>query len=163
MPGPLSRTSRLASPAAVIPTEKLMVVAGGAKEAALASRLSRIWTSLPSWTLTSTGSSTASNDSVWLSVVGWRAATKLSTRSRRSILVADSVAISLSRRLARDISVINRSSRTTSRRMIFISFFCCFWSEMRLIVSVALRSDDSGFFSSCDTSAAKPAVAAIRF
>ena len=44
-----------------------------------------------------------------------------------------------------------------------MSFCCCSGSEIRLIVSAALLRDERGFFSSCATSAANPAVAAIRF
>ena len=77
------------------------------------------------------------------------------------MVAENSVAISLSTRLEREISVISLSRRDTSRKMTFISFCCCSGSEILLIVSAALRSEDSGFLSSWATSAAKPAVAAI--
>ena len=74
-----------------------------------------------------------------------------------------SSAISVSTRLAWEMSVIRRLSRSTSCRITFINFCCCAGSEIRLMVSAALRKDESGFFNSCATSAANPAVACIRF
>ena len=59
-------------------------------------------------------------------------------------------------------SLISRSRRCTSSRMMLISFFCCIGSSMRAAVSTALLSDVSGFLISCDTSAAKRSIASMR-
>src|SRR3546814_9115084 len=50
---------------------------------------------------------------------------------------------SASRREASEMSLISRSRRCTSSRMMVISFFCCTGSSMRATVSTALRSDVS--------------------
>ena len=71
-------------------------------------------------------------------------------------------ASSASRREASEMSVISRSSRFTSCLMTPSRRARC--SSVLAIgsVSTALRSDVSGFFSSCDTSAAKLSIASMR-
>ena len=137
---------------------------GGEKLWALPIRLRRTCTSRSSTACTnrpSAGASSSIRASPSRRVASWISASRLRifATSTFSVAVRES---SASTREASEMSLISRSSRVTSSPMMASRRFCCTGSSIRRSVSIALRIEDSGFFSSCATSAANCSIASMR-
>jgi hypothetical protein len=93
--------------------------------------------------------------SLWIETM---VSTSFSTSTRSALCRASSA----SRRLALEMSEISRSRRLTSCWMMALSRSRSSARLARGSVSTAERSEVSGFFSSCATSAAKRSIASMR-
>ena len=145
-----------------------MAPPGGLKDTALVMRLRNTWPRRPSMptTMRPSRSGRCGKARMIRGPVSGRVApitsASVSRRSARSTVSLSARESSASNREASEMSLISRSRRCTSSRMIDMSFFCCSGSTTRETVSTALRKEVRGFLISCATSAAKPSMASSR-